>query len=233
MASTATCYVTTAGGAVYNVSSGVIHLPRMGIWHADLVIDAPGIGTQAGQVTITLCGSLNFVGTFASNGTTQRGTLRAHINGGGGGFSRVLPPKGYRLTTFGGVLNDILSTAGETASSTIDPGILGIQLPFWARMQQTAGLALASLLQVTGSSWRMLPNGQLWLGVETYPAGTMSGVIQISFEPELNRYEFVSYSPTILPGQTFVSPTTGASNKVSAVVHYIQPDSLRSNLFYE
>lgn len=233
----ATCYVTTAAGTVYPVTEGIIHLPRVGVWHANLILIAYGVPAQSGKVVVTLGDEnqgtpLSFSGTFGANGPTQRGTLRVHINGGGGGLSTVLTPKGYRAVPLQIPMTDLLNDAGEVLSPTADPNVLAAQLPFWVRIQQTAALGLSSLLQVTGTTWRVLPDGTIWFGTETYPTGSMS-LVQVHFEPELNRYYFVSYLPTILPGQTFVSPVSGVANKVSSVVHYLTPDDFHSYLFYE
>jgi hypothetical protein len=222
--------VTTAAGLAFAVTEGMLHLPRLGVWHADLTLIAPGSSASntvlKGKAAVTLAG-ITYSGTFGLNGPTQRDTIRARINGGAGGLGTVLPPNGYRATTLKLVISDILNGAGEALSPTADPAVLATNLPYWARLQQPAGLALQSALQITGSSWRILADGTVWFGTETYPLATQTDFVAIRFEPELARYEFGSYQPSILPGTTF------KGQKVSAVVHYVHPDSLSSQLFYE
>ena len=225
---TSTCYVTTASGVTYNVYEGVIHLPRMGVWHADLELEAPSVTAPlSGKVTVTLAQSLNFAGTLGPNGITQRGTVRARIFGGGGGLSTVMAPKGYRSVPMRIPLLDLLQSAGEILSNTADPSILTTQLPFWIRMQQTAGMALSSLLQVTGSGWRVLPDGTIWCGTDTWPPAAPMDIQLLQFEPDLNRYEFVSDLPSVLPGQTL------NGQRVSTVVHYLSAERLRGQIFFE
>jgi hypothetical protein len=223
-------FITTSAGQVYTIVEGMLHLPRIGVWHADVTLDAPGSSSAAtmlsGKATVSW-GGTPYSGTFALNGPTQRDTIRARINGGGSGFGKIFQPKGYRATTIKQVVGDILNTAGESLSPTADPNVLAYQLPYWTAMQQGCGIALQSVLQVTGSAWRLLPDGSLWFGTETYPASQQTDFVQIRNEPELARYEFSSYSPTILPGTAF------KNQRVSAVIHYINPGAMRSQLLYE
>lgn len=226
----AACTVETAAGVSYVVIEGMIHLPRIGVWHADFTLEAPGSSDAntmlSGGAQITLAGK-TYSGTFDHNGATDRDTIRVRINAGAGGMGTLLAAKGYRATTLKIVLGDILAAAGEQLSLAADPAVLATNLPFWVGMQQPAGLALQSLLQVTGSAWRMLTDGTLWFGTETYPQTTQTDFVQLSTEPELARYEFSSYAPSLLPGETF------QGQRVSAVVHYVRPHSLRSQLFFE
>lgn len=226
----ATCFVATSDGTAYVVVEGMIHLPRVGVWHADLTLEAPG-SSQAntilsGPAQVNLAGSA-FAGTFGLNGSTKTDTIRARINGGAGGLGKLVQPKGYRGTTMKIVIGDILRTAGEKLSSTADAGVLATNLPLWVAVQQPAGAALQSALQVMGATWRVLPDGTIWFGTEAYPPATQNDFVDLTDEPELARYEFSSYTPTILPGTTF------QGQRVSVVIHYIRPDSLRSQLFYE
>lgn len=226
----ALCTVTAADGSRYVVVEGMIHLPRVGVWHADLTIDAPGasvaMASLSGKALITLAG-VDYSGTFDLNGATQQDTIRARINGGAGGFSTVLTPKGYRGTTLKIVIGDLLAAAGEHLSPTADPAVLATNLPFWVQVQQPAGLALQSALQVTGATWRVLTDGTVWIGTESYPPTTQADFVLLSNEPEQARYEFGSYLPTLLPGETF------QGQRVSAVIHYIRPRGLSSQVFTE
>lgn len=226
----ATCTVTAADGTTFIVIEGLIHLPRMGVWHADLTLDAPGatdaMKVLSGRAVVNLAGT-TFSGSFGRNSATQRDTIRARILAGGGGFATQIQPKGYRATTLKIVIGDILNAAGETLSATADPAVLATNLPHWIAVAQPAGLALQSALRVTGATWRMLPDGTVWFGTETYPVATMDDFVQMGEQPELGRFEFSSYTPTLLPGTTF------QGQPISAVVHAIQPESLRSTLFVE
>jgi len=230
VAASATCYLTTSAGSIFTVNEGVLHLPRLGVWHADFTLIAPGSSVAntvlSGKVTLTL-GGVAYQGSFGPNGPTQRDTIRARINGGAGGLGTVLPAKGYRATTLKIVIGDILNGAGETLSPTSDPAVLATNVPFWARFQGPAGLSLQSALQITGATWRLLPDGSLWFGTESYVAAAQADFVPIRFEAEQGRYIFGSYSPTLLPGTTF------RGQKVSAIVHQIDPDSLRTILYYE
>jgi hypothetical protein len=216
------------------VLEGTVTIPRIGVWHADLAIDAYKQAT--GKATILL-GTQTLVGTFARNGVDLAGRLRARIIGGGAGLATVLKPKSYGSVTLRIPLLDALNDAGETLSPTADTALLGTLLQAWSRMQAQASSVVGSLVQVVPNTvWRVLLDGTTWVGFESWPSATLSDLWPIQSEPEKGRITIASVAPSILPGTTFQysAPGQGAQSlRVSSVHHVIRPFELRTVLYSE
>jgi len=209
------------------VLEGSIGLPRIGVWTADVELPAPPSVTQlSGPATLQLGTALTLTGTFGRTGIDGRGRIRARVIGGGAGMGKTLPPRSYVGATLRLPLVDLLTSAGEALSPTSDAGVLAYQMPAWSRMQGIAGASLAALLAVPAASWRVLPDGTVWVGNETWKPSNMSAVA-ISYEPESRRRTVASLVPTILPGQTY----DGA--QVGFVQHVLTPRALRTVLLLE
>jgi hypothetical protein len=203
---------------------GTINLPRIGVWTADVELPAPE-SLPTGGAMITL-GTQTFVGTFARTGFDGRGRMRARIVGGAAGLGGTLAPKSYLGVPLRIPLQDVLTDAGERLSSAADQDTLGFQVPAWSRMQAIAGISLAAIAAVTGASWRMLSDGSVWVGAETWPKSAMQAAAT-SFEPEAKRRTVASLAPIVLPGQVF------DGEHVAFVQHLIDARTLRTVLHLE
>ena len=142
------------------VLSGTITQPRNGAWTADLQV--------AGEVALSGAVQLSD-GTSVYNGSIASGAVfagRGHwrVVGGKGGLGGVLGPKHYRSATVGRVLSEICSDSGENRSPLILPTVLLRKLSYWTRPTGTGGTAIANLSDSFESVWRILPNGDVWLG---------------------------------------------------------------------
>ena len=107
----------------------------------------------------------------------------------------------------GVILGDLLATAGEALSSTAGADILSAGLDAWDTTAIPVGTLITLLLSTAapGASWRMLPDGTLWVGKETWPdAGIDSSIYQI-FEDsaEQNSMRIGVDAPLMLVGTTF------------------------------
>jgi len=216
------------------VLEGTVTLPRVGVFHADLSVDA--YAPQSGKATITL-GTQKLVGTFARNGVDITRRLRARVVGGAGGLATLLPPKSYGSVPLKIPLSDALRDAGETLSPSADASLLATQLSAWSRMRASASSVIASLLQVVPNAvWRVLLDGTVWFGFETYPTTTLSDAFPIQSEPEKGRVTIASVTPSILPGTSFqfTAPGQGLQTvKVSLVHHLIRAAGLRTVIYFE
>lgn len=195
--------ITANGFDVIETDSG---RPRIGAWHFDLLVDSPDALT--GKATIDINnGTLTFVGTATRSGVfSDTGHIR--VVAGNAGLSTSGTPRHYNGTSLGIVLRDLLATAGEALSPTVDGSILAAGLDAWTTTATPIGTLISLLLAasgIAGLAWRMLPDGTLWVGVETWQdAGIDQDTYQI-FEdsPEQNSMVIGVDAPLDLIGTTF------------------------------
>jgi hypothetical protein len=203
---------------------GAITIPRVGVptlTASLLERDAPGK-----TVTVRI-GSSSWVMTVTRSGA-HGGRRFVHAVGGAAGLSAIVPPKSYRGVPLRIPLADLAQGVGERLSPASSAAILGLVLPAWIRFEQPAARALHALLGAAGSpAWRILPDGTLWVGVETWPATRLEAYTTIAEGPHRGVVELVAMDPTIAPGETF------EGRKVSGVEHRIVARRLRTILHME
>ncbi|MBI2388632.1 MAG: hypothetical protein HYV09_03360 [Deltaproteobacteria bacterium] len=206
------------------VLRGSLTLPRLGRWHADLVVDTNAPLT--GRVTTTFGeGAMSFAGTVY-RGDVFQDSFHCRIVGGANGLSKELPAKYYRGVPMRLPLQDLLAECGETLSASADEAVLARLLQKWTRTRGPAAHALAELADLGEASWRFMPNGSLWIGRE--------GWLEVDFphqllrsDPTDDRIEIASDLPLLRPGTVF------AGRRVSAVVHSFGPDKTRTEAWIE
>lgn len=202
----------TLNGA--RVLEGTIARPRVGAWHADLVVDAATAIT--GAVTLASAdGALSLRGAVVRGGV-QNEVLEVRVVGGAGGLGRELAAKAYRGATVRMVLADLAREAGEAVSSTIAATVLDTALDAWARERGTAVAALRALADTLGLAWRVLADGSLWLGAETWAAVEVEHAL-LRDAPAEDRVELATeHLPAgLAPGTTFLG------RRVSYVEHHV------------
>lgn len=181
--------------------------PRTGVWHADLLVaDTVAI---AGAATINVnSGALILNGTaLPSRSGVFADTARARVFGGANGMSLTARPNHYNGTSVRGVLDALLAAAGERLSPTADAGILGTGLDAFTVTANPIGQLVSQLLAAAapGASWRMLADGTLWVGRETWPAaGVDRETYQILEDNAETRSMLIAVdAPMMLVGTTF------------------------------
>lgn len=199
------------------IIDAAIRMPAVGAWHAD--VGATTDTALTGAVTL-LAEGVSFAGTVLRSGMSGTRS-KAKIVGGKAGLSKELAAKLYLGPTVGQVVTDLAREAGETLSAAADASVTTFRLPKWERAQGTAGHALTAVLAAAGAVWRVLRDGTIWYGPQTWPAADVqhrlidedwtSGVIEIA--PD---------APDLLPATTF------RSQRIEHVVHRIGPSSLRT-----
>lgn len=209
-----------------SILSGCVVLPRQGVWHADLVLEAPS--APSGPVVLSLGAALRLQGTVVRAGVFA-GQVRARVVGGAARLGTELAPRWYAGAPRELPLRDLVEEAGERLASTSDPAVLSeVLTPGWARLRGTAAAALARLLDGTGASWRMLPSGELWVGQEAWPAAQgMADLVVLEEDRSRGRLVLVSEAPTLLPGQML------RGDRVSDVEVTIEPERLRVEAWLE
>jgi hypothetical protein len=208
---------------------GRVTLPLTGAWVADVVCepvnDQGAMFPNPGSTVTVTIGSQGFNGVVrrASN---PFGTVFARLIGGAGGLPTVLEPKGYSQTTVQAVVTDLLSDCGETLSSMSDTSMLSQQLNSWVRLGVPGWQALSALVQATDGTWRVLPDGTIWLGVDAWPNTSLENFELLGYEPQELRADIYAENPTLLPGQAFLG------GHVASVDHVIEPDKLMSRVLF-
>ena len=217
---------STCNGAP--ILRGTITLPRQGVWHADLELEA--IEAPTGSVLLQIGAALSLRGVVEPRaGGVFAGRVRVRVVGGAGGLQRQLDPKWYAGAPRELPLRDLVEEAGERLSSRTDPALLGEVLsPGWARVRGTAAEALGRLLEGTGASWRILPDGSLWAGPETWPtAQGMADLVVLEEDRSRGRLVLATEAPQLLPGQTL------RGDRVSDVEITIEPERIRLEALLE
>lgn len=197
-----------------------LRVPRLGSWHVTECEIGPGDEIATGAAVTILIDGQSWVGTVTDSHTFTGSTV-LHIVGGAGGFSKKVPAQHYRTPTPELVIRAILTAAGEALDAS--SGIPVVKLPHWVGFEGQASHALTSACEKAGVTWRVLPNGKVWVGTETWPAA----------EPEDVEIQDEDWSDgsIIVAGDSFaqlqkIAPgTVYEGHRIEQVEHRI--DSLR------
>lgn len=212
------------------VIAATIRIPRLGAWSADLVVDAQEALT--GACTVVVAGGPTLKGT-ATRGGLWLDTAYVRVTAGADGLRRTATAKHYRAVTARVVLVDLCRAAGETLSPTSGAAVTGLQLAAWTQTAQPIGRAISALLadrRLAAPAWRMLADGTLWVGVESWPDSGLKDVVdvqELGRLPHEGRCELGVEAPTLLPG------TLLGGRKVSLVEHSLADDQVRSAVWFE
>lgn len=194
--------VTVNGAVAFDAQ---IMRPRVGAWHMDMRVASTD--TITGRCTVVIDdGFRTFVGTASrSGGFVTTGQVR--VIAGNAGLGLTATPRHYNATTLGIVLKDLLAAAGEVLSPTADATVLGLALDTWTTTARPVGEMIAALLQAASptSAWRMLPDGTLWVGAESWPdSGVDASTYQTLEESAEEGSTLLAIDrPSIEPGTTF------------------------------
>lgn len=221
----------TCGGLP--VASGELVFPLRGAWSARLEVVARtaaeviGVDPDAsilsaeGSVVVRL-GSTELRGyATAEADKAERVTVR--LVGGAGGLDEQIAGKHFRSQSRRVVLTDALDAGGERLSAT--SADLDATLSQWTRMAGTVGEALRALTEPAGLTWRVLADGTVWVGTETWPAVTAEHVLTRE-EPAKSRLILAVEGAGILPGSTFLG------RRVTGVTYSIAARAIRATVSY-
>lgn len=211
--------ITISGQAVYEAE---IVMPLSGAWTATVQLDA--------EVKLPTALALTYKGQTWScalvEGGVYGGRYLARLVGGTHGLRKKLPAKWYRDATVRAILDDLARESGETFSTSILPSTLDRILPTWTRQEGSTGGAIGELAEALSMTWRVLRDGTVWLGVETWPE--VSGQYVITDErPQNGRITVAPETAFLFPGTTF------RGKKVTEVEYSIKADSIRVNVLLE
>lgn len=215
---------------------GLVSMPLTGAWVADLAIDPSSSGADVPIEQDPLTVSVG-EGGFTLQGTVRRvnnafDTVFARVVGGGGGLWRDVPARSYQGATFGLIAGNLLSQVGEKLSAATPSAISNIQLNFWSIQAGPAFVALYSLVQeaivqtATQVNWRVLPDGSIFIGAESWPASPLASFDLMRWQPEQRMVTIFAENPNIVPGQLWQSAN------VCNVQHRIEPDEQRTKVWF-
>ncbi len=172
-----------------------VHLPLSGVWSADIEVDTDE--DLAGACTLEADGAAWLSGTVIE-GAVAHGLWRGRIVGGAGGLRGTLDPRAYRDATLADVLGDALRESGESLSST--SSTLAVAARLWHRTEGAAARTVAAVAAAAGYGWRVLADGTVWLGAESWPDSTVTDVTLIDRDPSQRRWALGGDVLSLHPG---------------------------------
>ena len=217
------------------VIEGSIMSPLVGAWTADLRIDQIGASNfPAGtKVTITSQNGYSRTGIVDPTRTGSRyDAVHVRVIGGAGGLTKPASARSYVQpgAFVRDVVNGLMADAGETLDSTASSAFMGTNLAAWSVLGGNAvARNLKALIKIVAPSynWRILANGNLWIGPETWPAA--SGQFEIlDFDPADGSTTIGAESPFVVPGQS----VAGVGN-VSRVLDVIEGGRFRTQCWWD
>lgn len=205
-----------------------ITFPLAGAWTADVDVDTDEDIT--GRASIVCDGGPTWAGAVVSGGVTH-GLWRGRLVGGAGGLRSTLDPLAYRSATLADVLRDALSEGGETLSTA--SGSLASSAALWHRARGTAAATVAAVAGAAGYGWRVLADGSVWLGTETWPDAADLDVTLLDRDPRGGIYTLSGDTLTITPGTLLqVRDETGAVFvRVGDVRHVVEPERITTTVW--
>lgn len=200
-------------------------MPSWGAWDAELEADADELANAA---TIDDGEGNRFVGRKL-RADSVGGRLSGWVAGGKGvaaGLSKTLAARHFRGVPLRSVLADILAQTGDQVSPTAQQDVLARHLAFWSFDASAPGAALKTLTAAVGATWRVLADGTLWVGVDSFPAA-----------PEFEREELshdAARGTVVLAVDAFVlrPGVTLDGRRVLSVEHRIDGPELRTLYHY-
>jgi hypothetical protein len=171
---------------------------RIGPWIAEVEFRSEDAVT--GAVTLEIEGA-TLSGYLPVSTEKSPARYAGAVVGGAGGLDTQLAAKQYVAPTVELVLSDIARKAGESLSATIESSLLSRSLTTWQRAAGTAKQAVAAMANSLGVSWRILTDGTLWLGAETWPE--VDPEHRLLDDDQATGTVTTSLLPSLQPGQTF------------------------------
>jgi hypothetical protein len=145
---------------------------------------------------------------FVRHGDPDVGRSRVPVKlvGGAGNLRTVLPPRchvnGSTTVPAGLVARGIADAAGETLAAGVEDALDAHPLPRWDRVEGTALEALDVLADALGLVWRVLVDGTIWIGADTWTEVDAARVYELSREPDDGLLVVATDGAPMRPGMT-------------------------------
>ena len=216
--------MTTLAG--HPLLSFTLTLPRVGAWTLEALVDSDA--ALSGLVDLVIEGR-------TWRGTVVRGGVElSRWSGrvvGAGALASVLGPLPLADTDLRTVVVETLREVG--AELAADAGDLSAAVARWARIAAPAAHTVADVAKAAGYSWRVRPDGTVWLGAETWaPLALGADLDLLSVDPRIGRHELGGNDAlAIEPGR--VVTLDGSPVRVGAVEHRLDGAAVRTMVFEE
>ncbi len=206
------------------VLRATLSVPGRGVWTALVSVEAEDTTDLTEGVDLVL-GDATWRG-FARRVGARHGRVEFLVVGGAGGLERELDARYYADAQARIPLGDLMRETGETLSNDVGTDVTGTMLARWTRPRGRAGLLLGDLARVLGTEWRILADGTVWLGAETWPEVELEHDV-VADNPAHDQADLAVDAPTLTPGVVL------AGRRISYVQHVITPSQLRTAVWYE
>lgn len=200
-------------------------IPKIGAWMAnDVLVDSDDSFNVGDSVTMNFLDT-TFKGTILDTGI-YRGFQRCTIIGGSGKLPDYLESASYNSVPLGQVVRDIARKTDHQVSTKADQNVMNSNLAGWTILKMQASLALEKALQVTDSIWRILPDGTLWVGGESYTPLNPDDFTIIERFPEEARWNVYNEEYLIQPLTSFLG------NEIQQVEYFINNNDLTMYIYF-
>jgi hypothetical protein len=196
--------------------------PLFGAWTVNLRTETASL---SGPVAIDLDG-------FALRGTVTRSGASAdmqqvHVVGGAGGLSKLVTPRQFRASSFEYIARTLLADGGEALSSESDTALLSETPRCWTVTALKVSEAVGAIARQLGATWRVLPDGTVWIGRDSFPSMDVGEAELVAERLEEGLRVYGVERPSFVPGVTL------DGRAVTQVQHHCSADRIRTEVWFQ
>ena len=193
-----------------------VAIPRCGIWHMN--IESDGSIPLTGEANIAFGGEWRGIAIKSSD--IFPGRMKTVIVG--AQLDDDVAPKYFRKTQGRALLDYVL---GSRKSNGISSSILSRYVGDWCFVRQPRADAIRSLAEALSATWRVLPDGSIWCGVDEYPPADLGSAVRVASDSDSATYG-IDTIPDIRPGMSI------DGLQIERVEYFLEADSARMRLFF-
>ncbi len=208
-----------------DISSGRVTFRLYGAWEAEFTVTTTNPDEVTGKASIEL-GTTTLSGTSSIGDVDEGGLVSLRVTGGGGGLSKALRPQAYQGATRRQVVEGALAEGGEMLSSKSDSSVLDSIRTHWVSVAGTVGDLLSAVADSAKATWRILPDGSMWLGVDTWTDADIGTAVLETEAPSNSKLVYALEDLSILPGVAI------DGKRVTTVVYLIDDSSMRAEVTF-
>jgi hypothetical protein len=206
--------------------------PLVGLWVATLEVDHQDAEELYSGPLELKDERITYQGTKVQGGVIS-GVARLDVVGGTGGLLKPVPPRHFREVTVKALVESLLSLAGEQLDATSTATVLSRTLPFWSwggdGLNERASRHLTSITDKLGVSWRVLPNGKVWVGIDAWnPADEDINAIELDRDDADGNVLLATESLELGPGVSLAGRHVGRTEHT-----FGRQESLRTTFWVE